>query len=143
MGSGESSDQGTVEGSCLCGAVTFVLRGELTAVRRCWCTNCRKFSGTSPATWAMAKTAGMTRQGEKHVGRFDSGRGIRCFCRACGAPVWFESIEYPDIVGIPLGVIDRGEIPPPEMELWVRSKPDWCPSDGEGLPQFDRGPESS
>ena len=78
-------------------------------------------------------------QGEDCIAKFNSGRGIRCFCRLCGTPVWFESIDFPEIVGIPLGVIDSGDVPPPEMHLWVSSKPDWC-NITDALPQHETHP---
>ena len=58
--------------------------------------------------------------------QFNSGQGLRCFCSQCGCAVWFESLDYPDIVAIPLGAIDTGTVPEPEMHLWLDSKPDWC-----------------
>ena len=68
--------------------------------------------------------------------RFDSGGGIRCFCSSCGSPVWFESKEDEDIVMLPLGVLDDGNIPSPDMHIWVTSKPGWCAIHDE-LPQHD------
>jgi hypothetical protein len=130
-----------IHGSCLCGTVRFQLNGELYAIRYCHCSNCRKFSGTSPATWAMAEARALQSIGAENVNRFDSGHGVRCFCISCGSPVWFESKDYPSIIGIPLGVIDSGTHPHPEMHLWVSSKPEWC-SINDDLPQFANGPDS-
>jgi len=130
-----------IEGSCLCGAVSFSLDGLLRGVRYCHCANCRKFAGTSTATWAMADASDLqVTPSDVPVGRFNSGRGIRCFCSACGSPVWFESIDYPDIIGIPLGVIDSGGHPAPEMHLWVQSKPAWYEI-LDDLKQHEEGPK--
>ena len=74
-----------------------------------------------------------------NVAKFNSGRGLRCFCSNCGSPVWFESLDYPEIVAIPLGVLDSGEIPAPEMHLWTQSKPTWCVINDE-LPQHETHP---
>lgn len=129
-----------MEGSCLCGATRFRLGGELRGVRYCHCGNCRKFAGTSPATWAMAERAELAvTASAAPVGRYDSGRGIRCFCTACGSPLWFESLDYPHIIGIPLGVLDSGDVPPPEMHLWVDSRPAWDDIH-DALPQHAAGP---
>ena len=131
-----------VQGSCLCGSVRFQLGAALAAGRFCHCSNCRKFSGTSPAAWAMTESGALQAQGREHVRRFDSGRGVRCFCGLCGSPVWFESKDYPGVVGIPLGVVDTGLVPAPEMHLWVKSAPTWC-SVADDLPQFAEGPDGS
>ncbi len=131
-----------IECSCLCRMITFQVSGNLQSVRYCHCSNCRKFAGTSPAAWAMANSADLSEPSQIAIGRFDSGHGIRCFCPDCGSPVWFESKDYPDIIGIPLGVIDTGNIPIPEMHLWVQSKPDWC-SINDDKPRFSSGPDSA
>ena len=130
-----------IHGSCLCGKQQFSLNGQLHSVRYCHCKNCRKFAGTSPATWAMANREELKSEpSNTSVGRFDSGKGIRCFCRSCGSPLWFESKDYPNVVGIPLGAIDIGEVPTPEMHLWVGSRPAWC-SMNDNLPKHDQGPD--
>ena len=127
--------------SCLCKGVEFSINRPLHSTRFCHCENCRKFAGVSPAAWAMGEAKGLkVAKGEQLVGRFNSGRGIRSFCQNCGSAVWFESIDFPEIVGIPLGVIDTGAPPPPEMRLWVSSKPDWC-TILDTLPQYEQGPD--
>ncbi len=132
-----------MHGSCLCGAIAFTLDGELRAPRYCYCRHCTKLAGTAPAAWAMAKSANLdVTTSEKTLARYDSGRGLRCFCTRCGAPVWFESKDFPDIIAIPLGVLDDGEIPSPEVHIWVTSKPDWC-NICDDLPQHSRYPEQS
>jgi len=131
-----------IDCSCLCKKITFQLDGNLQSVRLCYCTNCRKFAGTSPAAWAMANSADLSSPRDAAVGRFDSGKGIRCFCLDCGSPLWFESKDYPGIVGIPLGVVDTGDIPEPEKHLWVQSNPAWC-SIIDDKPKFVGGPDSA
>lgn len=132
---------GVIHGSCLCGAITFRLDAPLRAARYCHCRNCRKFAGTSPAAWAMADASKLlVTSSNGQIGRFNSGRGVRCFCSLCGSPVWFESIDHPEIVGIPLGAIDEGKHGAPEMHLWVTSKPDWYEI-LDDLVQHERGPE--
>ncbi len=129
------------EGSCLCGALRFHIVGSLASSRNCFCENCRKFAGTSPAVWAMAKTTDLSvLTPEASISRYDSGQGIRCFCTSCGSPVWFESKDYPAITGIPLGALDGGDAPPPEMNLWTDSKPPWCTIDSS-LNSFTNGPD--
>jgi len=129
-----------IECSCLCGRIAFQVDGDLQSVRYCHCSNCRKFAGTSPAAWAIANSADFSAPTDVAIGRFDSGQGIRCFCPDCGSPVWFESKDYPEILGIPLGVIDAGIVPTVEMHLWVHSKPDWY-SINDDKPKFSRGPD--
>ena len=132
-----------IHGSCLCKSTTFTISGDLHSTRLCHCVNCTKFAGTSPAAWAMAdiSTLEVTTAGSS-VSKFNSGRGLRCFCSNCGSPVWFESLDYPEIIGIPLGVVDSGEIPAPEKHLWTQSKPTWC-GINDDLPQHKTHPAES
>lgn len=127
-------------GSCLCGSTKFTLHGKLRSARFCHCTNCTKFAGTSPATWAMADSASLEVDvQDAPVTKYNSGGGLRCFCAKCGSPVWFESLQHPGIVAIPLGVFDDGDIPAPAMHLWTRSNPGWC-AINDDLPRFDTNP---
>lgn len=132
-----------IHGSCLCKSITFELGGELRSARYCHCENCRKFSGMSPAVWAMAESAQLAITSEAaSIAQYDSGRGVRCFCSNCGSPLWFKSLDDPEIVAIPLGVLDDSDIPPPEKHLWVKSKPAWC-AITDKLPQFETHPSES
>jgi len=126
--------------SCLCKSIQFTIDCELHSTRYCYCTNCTKFAGTSPATWAIMESSKLTvTSAEKSVSKFDSGRGRRCFCPHCGSPVWFESLDNPELLAIPLGVLDDGDVPAPERHIWVRSKPKWC-TIHDHLPQHKTDP---
>lgn len=100
----------------------------------------------------MAKTAEINLlSGAESIKRFNSGKGKRCFCRTCGSSLWFESLDYPHITAIPLGVLDPDtsesntakveEIPAPEIRIWVQSTPNWC-AINDDLPQFDNNPSA-
>ncbi len=131
-----------ITGSCLCGATKIAIAGALRSVRLCHCKNCVKFAGTSPAAWAMAQSSEFqVADSDTPVTKFNSGAGLRCFCSACGSSVWFESFDFPDVVGIPLGVVDTGWVPNPEFHLWTDSNPTWCRIN-DGLPKFPQGPEA-
>lgn len=131
-----------IRASCLCESTRFELRGELQAPRYCYCKHCTRFAGTSPATWIMAKRRDLVTITEGAITRYDSGGGIRCFCATCGSPLWFESKQNDDIVMLPMGVLDDGDVPPPEMHIWVASKPHWC-TISDGLPRYDENPHQS
>ncbi len=123
------------EGSCLCGAVQWQLTGPLQAARFCHCSHCRKFSGAAAGAWAMASTADFSvSHGEDSVRRYNSGRGLRCFCGHCGSALWFESIEHPQLVSIALGSLDGGDIPAPEMHIFTGARPAWS-AIADQLPQ--------
>jgi hypothetical protein len=126
-----------IKGSCLCGAVSFEIQGPLHSARYCHCTNCRKFSGTEYAAWALARTDQIVvSPAVPNVTKFNSGGGLRVFCSACGSPLWYEPAGRPQFRGIPLGAIDVGAVAKPAMHVWTRSKVAWG-SISDDLPQFE------
>lgn len=129
-----------VVASCLCKSIEFTVSGDLHYSRYCHCESCRKYSGTSGAAWSTAETAhfAITKLGAQ-ISRYRSGSTYRCFCSNCGSPLYSESLDYPELIGIPLGVLDDGDIPEPELRLWIRSKKEWESVDDD-LPKYDTEP---
>ena len=127
--------------SCLCQTVKFRLLDEMTDARYCHCALCRKFAGTCPASWAVAKWQALViESGASKVKEFNSGGGLRCFCGRCGSPLWFKSLAHPELVAIPLGVFDSGPVPEPNSHIWTSSSPEWS-SIHDGLTQFAKNPK--
>ena len=130
-----------LHGSCLCNSITYTLSGVLRDARYCHCRNCRKFSGSAIGTWAIADASQLSVQKQTiPVTRYDSGRGIRCFCSKCGSPVWFESTDNPETLVIPLGALDSDNIEAPGMHIYAASQPAWSKI-RDGLPTYDTYPQ--
>ena len=72
----------TLEGSCLCGAVTYTIDGPVKNVSCCHCTQCRKQSGLYFAAVEMPASA-LTIRGEDHLTDYraysDTPDGSYCF----------------------------------------------------------------
>ena len=121
--------------SCLCGATRYEIRGPIHHARFCHCGNCRKFSGASHAAWGLVATDHLVLlTPDAPITRYNAGKGERAFCRSCGSPLWFEPEALPRYRGIPLGVIDSGAVPSPDMHVWTGSKVAWAEI-ADGLPQ--------
>lgn len=78
-------------GSCLCGAVTFKVRGTLRPVIACHCTQCRKQSGNYAAFTACAdddltltETHGLKWYRASNIAR-------RGFCGDCGSLLFWKA----------------------------------------------------
>jgi len=126
--------------SCLCGGITIEIGGPIYSPRYCHCTNCRKFSGTAFAAWGVVDAATFeVKHAVSEIARFDSGGGHRAFCGTCGTPLFYEPKGRPQLRGIPLGIIDDGEVPAPSMHVWTQSKVAWT-SVEDGLPRYDTHP---
>jgi len=129
-----------VRGSCLCGSVAFEIEDAIHDARFCHCTNCRKFSGAPFAAWGLIETRNLRLSPpDPGVTKYDSGGGLRVFCSMCGSPLWYEPADMPHYRGIPLGVVDDGEVPAPAMHVWLRSKVAWM-SIADALPKHETYP---
>ena len=77
-------------GSCLCGAVTFRISGEMRDVLACHCQQCRKTSGHYWAATSVRDTAlEMTRKGGLAWFRA-SDTAQRGFCNLCGSTLFWK-----------------------------------------------------
>ena len=129
-----------IKGSCLCRKIAFEITGPIVSPRYCHCENCRKFSGTGYAAWGVVRSSELvvTRY-DSGTTKYDSGGGLRVFCSSCGSPLWFEPRDLQQFRGIPLGAIDVGDVPTPEMQVWTKSKASWS-AVLEGIPHHETHP---
>jgi hypothetical protein len=126
-----------LKASCLCGHVAYEIDGPITNGRFCHCTSCRKFSGAPYSAWGLVQTSQFrSASTDAQLTRYDSGNGLRVSCSACGSPVWYEPKGLPQYLGIPLGIIDSGDVPTPAMHVWVKSKVPWL-TISDSLPQYN------
>ncbi len=96
-------------GRCLCGEITYVVRGPLRDVLICHCGDCRRWHGH-----ACAMTA--ARRGDVVISPADSVRWFtvagdrprprRGFCPMCGASLFWDAPERPTL-GITAGTLDQ------------------------------------
>lgn len=94
----------TTRGGCLCGGVTYELRGPLRSVVACHCTQCRKTSGHyASATQVEARNA--TIQGPSLTWFASSDAAERGFCSTCGSNLFWRRKGNP-YISIFAGTID-------------------------------------
>ena len=93
------------KGSCLCGAVTFGVEGDLPGPGACHCRSCRKQSGHYFASTDVPRSA-VTIYGGDKVGWFQSSDKVRRgFCTVCGASLFWDPL-FKDWIGIAMGAFD-------------------------------------
>ena len=80
-------DATVVQGSCLCGAVSYQLNGRFEALSHCRCSMCRKHHGMASSAFVSLPLAGFRWvSGESNISMFlSSDEGQRAFCRTCGS----------------------------------------------------------
>jgi hypothetical protein len=123
-------------GSCLCGAVTFEVTGDLPRPDACHCTQCRKFSGHFFASTDVPRSA-LTVHGADKVTWFRSSEKVRRgFCSVCGSSLFWDPI-YRDWTGIAMGALDAPTDTTLGIHIFVSQKGDYYDI-ADGLPQNQR-----
>ena len=124
-----------IEGSCLCGVVTYQVQEPLSRLTHCHCSMCRKINGTPFGSYV--RTPGIDfMSGEKNIARYESSPGFfRCFCDQCGS-VLPESVEGEKFHFVPAGGLEGDLSIRPSSHIFVGSKAHWY-SITDKLPQLD------
>lgn len=114
-------------GSCLCGAVTFEVDGELPGPDGCHCTECRKWSGHFLAGTDVPRSA-LRVQGKAHVTWYhSSGKVRRGFCSVCGSSLFFDPLDRDknDWTGIAMGAFDTPTDTRLRLHIFTAEKGDY------------------
>lgn len=130
------------KGSCLCGAVTYVVHGEMSNAVFCHCERCRKASGSAFATNAVVdESAFEVAEGSDAIKVFSTAAGVhRWFCAHCGSPLISKRDALPGVVRLRMGTLDGASAPVrPAAHIFTASKADWYDIQ-DTLPQFAERP---
>ncbi|WP_299641633.1 GFA family protein [Devosia sp.] len=121
------------KGSCLCGAVSFEVEGELAPPTACHCSRCRKHTGHFEAGTDVPRSAVTIRGEDKLTWYFSSEKVRRGFCSICGSSLFFDPTHL-DRIGIGMGAFDTPTHTKLAMHIFVADKGDYYDI-GDGLPQ--------
>jgi hypothetical protein len=128
-----------LEGSCLCGAITYEIDGQLSDFGHCHCRSCRKSSGSAfGANAGVDRTAFRLRSGAETLREFESSPGkLRVFCSRCGSPIYAYLAKSPGVLRIRLGSLDTPLDARARAHTFVSDKADWEDIEAfSTLPQF-------
>jgi len=133
----------SVNGSCLCGAVTFEVEPPFKRMVHCHCSRCRKGTGTGHATNIYVHPPQLKwLSGEDAITKFDlpAARSFsKWFCSKCGSPLPRITRSGKNIV-VPAGSLDTfPSIKPTDHIFWGSRAPWACESNG--LPIHAEYPE--
>lgn len=131
-------------GSCLCGSVQYLIRGELGSAVFCHCARCRKANGSAFAVNAAVAEADFeVSRGQTLLKSFSTAEGVhRLFCGECGSPIVSKRDSMPGVLRLRVGTLDTpiGDSRP-NAHIFVASKAEWDEIHDE-LPQFAERPVS-
>jgi hypothetical protein len=126
-------------GSCLCGAVSFLVDGELTPPDACHCSQCRKASGHYWASTDVPRGS-VKISGEDQLGWYRSSEKVkRGFCKMCGSPLFWDAAGRQNL-SISMGAFDQPTRTRLEKHIFVPDKGDYYEI-ADGLPRFGQSPE--
>ena len=127
-----------LKGSCLCGAVTIEVEGDLERqAEACHCTQCRKQSGHFFAGVNVRRNALTIHGGEKITWYRSSEKVRRGFCSVCGSALfWDPVIEGYQYTAVLMGVFDTPTGVRIAKHTFVGDKGDYYDID-DGAPQSD------
>lgn len=116
-------------GSCLCGAVRYEIRGDVTRTSNCWCTMCQKQHGAAFGPYANIATGALAFvQGEESITRYASSPGVeRAFCKVCGSNLTWQMDAHRDRIAVTLGTFDTPYEGKVVHDLYIENKPGWLP----------------
>jgi hypothetical protein len=121
------------KGSCLCGAVTFEVSGELPGPDACHCTQCRKWTGHFLTGTDVPRSA-LTVHGADNVTWFQSSeKARRGFCSRCGSSLFWDPL-HKDWIGVSMGAFDGPTNTKLRIHIFVANKGDYYDID-DGVPQ--------
>lgn len=132
-----AADQTAYDGSCLCGAVRYRIRGPLGPLDNCHCTDCRKSHGAAFATYLEVPVRSLDwLAGRETLRTYAAASGTkRSFCPTCGSTLicWVDS--EPDLVEVAAGTLDTPLRARIVSHTFVRSKAPWYEIH-DGAPQY-------
>ncbi len=133
----------SLNGGCLCGAVTYEAKGEPMIVGHCHCVDCRKASGAGHGTHVAMPESDVKVKGEVkgYAHPTDSGNSVeRCFCPKCGCAIYSTNSGMPGMVFLRASSLDDPDQVTPQMIVYASRAPKWDVMDA-GLPSFPEMPE--
>jgi hypothetical protein len=130
-----------ITGGCLCGKIRYMVEGGPLSSGLCYCRDCQKSCGGSPAAgFVVTRDSLKLLEGKPKAYRsatHKGGEAIRFFCPDCGTPLFGEKSSTPQMVAIMAGSLDEPDIFRPAAISWAEAAPRWAHLDPK-LVRFPR-----
>jgi hypothetical protein len=125
-------------GGCLCGGIRYEIGAPLVSANYCHCTRCQRRTGTAASAQARIAPGSLrVVQGEEllRAWRPDDG-AAKYFCSVCGAHMWSQDPNDPEIRAVRLGSFDDDPGIRPGSRQYTAYAAVWEPIPDDGLPRF-------
>lgn len=129
------------KGSCLCGAVSFEVEGDLKPPDACHCTKCRKTSGHYWVSTDVARKV-LTLRGEENLTWYSSSEKVRRgFCATCGSALFWDAPHLASI-GVAMGAFESPTGTAVRDHIFMGDKGDYYVIN-DGVPQYETIPKGA
>jgi hypothetical protein len=120
------SERQSAAGTCLCGAVRFLIYLPVKFCVHCHCQSCRVMTGAAFVTWIGVPHQSFRLAGKGHLRWYIcSEQAKRGFCHVCGTPLIFISTVWPDDVHVTrASIIGKVDIVP-RFHIHFEQHVDW------------------
>jgi hypothetical protein len=135
-------DENICKGHCLCGAVSYEVKGDPIIIAHCHCEDCQRTSGAGHSTGAMYPIDRFQLFGKISEYQLVSDNGnkvTKSFCPTCGSPVCGRNSGMDGFVTLSLGTMNDSSKFVPEVTIFDRNRKPWDNLD-ESTEVFDAQP---
>lgn len=129
----------TRRASCSCGQLSIEAQGEPIRISVCHCLACQQRTGSAFGVQArfMREHVTIAGQSTQYVRVADSGnKAMFHFCPSCGATVYYELGQFPDVIAVPVGAFADPSFPGPKFSVYEDRRHIWVSIDGP-IEHFD------
>jgi hypothetical protein len=116
-------------GGCLCGALRYQASGDPLYAGHCYCSDCRKASGSGFIPFIGFARSAVEFNGRTLTYRSKAARGgdaVRNSCAVCGGLVFGGEIAASESFTIYAGSLDDALAFKPTVAIFVRDRPPWA-----------------
>ena len=126
----------SLNGSCMCGAVTWSYSGAPIRNLVCHCTDCQKAT-SAPFTAFIGMTPdGLTWAGP--ITHYESSPDtFRGFCSTCGTRLYFRSVKWPQEIHVHAHTLRNLDGYRPTAQVMTRSRAKWL-DHLDSVPAFEQ-----
>ncbi|KAL4816241.1 Mss4-like protein [Aspergillus spinulosporus] len=131
----------TNSGSCLCGAVQYLLYGKPLNSAVCHCDSCQQFTGSAFVAncWYKEENVKLTR-GDDSIQTYNeqgttTGQIMkRSFCKTCGSSLFMQTAELrkQNVISVTSGTMDDRTDCQPGLEVWCANRRGWVTLNHQG-----------
>ena len=118
-------------GSCLCGELLFILKGEMKWCSNCHCTRCQKGHGSGYVTWiGYEKNQIIIHDKSENLKWYSSSKNSEFgFCLGCGSSIFYKSKKVPSEIHITLANLDNSKDIFPSSDNYFDTHVSWVKID--------------